>query len=711
MPYHSAYRAALVATLMTPMEFAVNSLFLAMKEGLVSKDERAMIQILAHATKDEVEHLKEAYLRIRQRTLESDIRKEFSGKERDFFLGLINAPRSHVDVAAVQDYIDRDVKELYLAGPGRGWLSNDIATFIKIITKHDNEYLAALNVAYGCQHGDTLVKAVEKQFGNNVLGKGMGAMILDRSDFYASELNQAIKGAGTDTDTLTRIIATQRHTMPAICRCYMLKYRKNLRQHLQQERAVGDTNYGKVLLSLLKVAEATGGKADLPSLSTTSEPSSTPSTPPQPAPGPSLETRSSSSPGNPPPERPLETRSNDNLGRPSSGPSLATHSYNSLDRMGHVPLPGVPRYPTVPAPGAAYPSADPFAPFNSSSSGDPTNGYPTSPYTTAPQGYPADPYTAAPYSYPASPYAATPYSYPADPGYGHPAYTATAAQYPTAAYTYPQQDDGSPSCPPAPDYMAHAFARISMNKIEEDKLRAERERKVAEQRAREDAQYAQQEAASYERTRVLEQQQREAKIAAERAHARRIEEGDARLAKELQEAEEEAANQRARQQAAIAALEKSRREQEAIARARAREREAEDARYAQELAEQDRQAAATAQRLRQEFEAEQAAERARAQQRAEEADRLYAQQLQQDEERRAAAEVQQRQAAAAEEQRRQAALAEEQRRRQAAAEAAAAARRQEEEDARLAERLYKEQLMQEDARIARQIAERENAGV
>eukprot|EP00983_Pelagomonas_calceolata_P131016 1161736-Pelagomonas_calceolata.AAC.5 len=137
-------------------------------------------------------------------------------------------------------------------------------------------YLTALNVAYGRKYGDSLVRAVEKQFSNNVLGKGakriankpghhqtyvwmhsplplclldegmralrhsalllcsifmhlptrcrawghsgilhllltqgMGAMILDRSDYYASELNKAIAGTGTDTDTLTRIVGIE----------------------------------------------------------------------------------------------------------------------------------------------------------------------------------------------------------------------------------------------------------------------------------------------------------------------------------------------------------------------------------------------------------------------------------------------------------------------------------------------------------------------
>eukprot|EP00967_Tisochrysis_lutea_P062025 scaffold79542_cov22-Tisochrysis_lutea.AAC.3 len=41
-------------------------------------------------------------------------------------------------------------------------------------------------------------------------------------------------------------IATQRHTIPAICHRYMNKFGKNLRHHMEQENAVKDTQYGKV---------------------------------------------------------------------------------------------------------------------------------------------------------------------------------------------------------------------------------------------------------------------------------------------------------------------------------------------------------------------------------------------------------------------------------------------------------------------------------
>ena len=68
-------------------------------------------------------------------------------------------------------------------------------------------YLAALNVAYGQAYGDTLQRAVEKEVSDSVISRGMSAMLLDRADYYASELNWAVAGAGTDKDTLTRVVS------------------------------------------------------------------------------------------------------------------------------------------------------------------------------------------------------------------------------------------------------------------------------------------------------------------------------------------------------------------------------------------------------------------------------------------------------------------------------------------------------------------------
>ncbi|KAF5831371.1 hypothetical protein DUNSADRAFT_13213 [Dunaliella salina] len=276
LPHQLKYSWALVATLLTREEFAALSLYRAVPS--LARDERGMIQILAHSTNEELEHIKKTFMRMYSKTLGHEMMDNFRhGDEREFFLALINAHRNHVDVAAAQDEIDQDVEGLYTASQG-GWSSSWLVKtsgFVHIITKHDNEYVAALNQAYAHAYGETLQRAMEKKIPHSALTKGISAMVMDRAEYFASELNRAISGVVTDSDTLTRIIATQRHTMPDICHSYMTKYGVSLRWHLEQQHAIKGTQYGKVLLSLLKVAEATG--QGVPKWSSTPQDSAQPS--------------------------------------------------------------------------------------------------------------------------------------------------------------------------------------------------------------------------------------------------------------------------------------------------------------------------------------------------------------------------------------------------------------------------------------------------
>ncbi len=48
-------------------------------------------------------------------------------------------------------------------------------------------YLRALNLAYGRAHGDTLIRAVEKEF-SGWLAEGLRAMVTDHDTYYAKLL-------------------------------------------------------------------------------------------------------------------------------------------------------------------------------------------------------------------------------------------------------------------------------------------------------------------------------------------------------------------------------------------------------------------------------------------------------------------------------------------------------------------------------------------
>mmetsp|Transcript_7596 Transcript_7596/g.20225 ORF Transcript_7596/g.20225 Transcript_7596/m.20225 type:complete len:308 (+) Transcript_7596:53-976(+) len=231
------YRRACLAALLSRHEHDAMMLHEAMKGA--GTDENAMIEILAHATQEDVGSIKKAYLAKYGKTLEHDIRGDTSGYTEKFFLGLINSLRDPGN----PEEIDRDIIELYHAGAAK-W-GTDESAFIQIVTKHDNEYVAALNVAYGRRFGDTLLAAVESEM-SGWLYKGLKAMLTPHDEYYARALFEAMDGAGTDDATLLRILPSRRHRLIEINNRFMNMYDKDLKHRVKKEVS---GRYAEILLN------------------------------------------------------------------------------------------------------------------------------------------------------------------------------------------------------------------------------------------------------------------------------------------------------------------------------------------------------------------------------------------------------------------------------------------------------------------------------
>ncbi|KAF5830894.1 hypothetical protein DUNSADRAFT_13904 [Dunaliella salina] len=231
------YRRACLGALLSKHEFDAMNLHNAMK-GL-GTDENAMIEILAHATWEDVEGIKEAYLARYGSTLDNDIEGDTSGFTENFFRCLINSPRD----AGNPEEIDRDVIELYHAGAAK-W-GTDESAFIEIVTKHDNEYVAALNVAYGRRFGDTLLAAVQSEM-SGWLYKGLKAMLTPHDEYFAHALFKAMDGAGTSDSTLLRILPSKRDRLVEINNRFMNMYDKDLKHRIKEEVS---GKYAEILLN------------------------------------------------------------------------------------------------------------------------------------------------------------------------------------------------------------------------------------------------------------------------------------------------------------------------------------------------------------------------------------------------------------------------------------------------------------------------------
>ncbi|KAF5830895.1 hypothetical protein DUNSADRAFT_13905 [Dunaliella salina] len=231
------YRRACLAALLTKPEHDALMLHNAMK-GL-GTDENAMIEILAHATREDVDSIKDAYLAKYGRTLEHDIEGDTSGYTKSFFFSLTNSLRD----AGNPEEIDRDIIELYHAGAAK-W-GTDESAFIDIVTKHDNEYVAALNVAYGRRFGNTLLGAVKSEM-SGWLYKGLKAMLTPHDEYFAHALFKAVDGAGTCDATLLRILPSKRDRLVEINNRFMNMYDKDLKHRIKEEVS---GKYAEILLN------------------------------------------------------------------------------------------------------------------------------------------------------------------------------------------------------------------------------------------------------------------------------------------------------------------------------------------------------------------------------------------------------------------------------------------------------------------------------
>lgn len=237
------YEKALVGTVLSRPEWDAKCLRSFMKG--VGTDERAMIQTLAHRTTAEIEAIKAAYLTMYGKTLAHDIEGDTSGLTKKFFLALVNNPRNESEKVDPVE-VSQDVNQLYYSGQGK-WGTDEDA-FIKIITKHGNNYLKALNLAYGRAYGDTLVKAVQKEM-SGWLAEGLEAMVTDHDRYYASLLHEAVDGVGTKDDLLIRILTSRRHRLYDINNAFMTLYGKSIPARIESEVS---GNYKRVVVGIVQ---------------------------------------------------------------------------------------------------------------------------------------------------------------------------------------------------------------------------------------------------------------------------------------------------------------------------------------------------------------------------------------------------------------------------------------------------------------------------
>uniref|UniRef100_A0A0R3WA18 Annexin n=1 Tax=Taenia asiatica TaxID=60517 RepID=A0A0R3WA18_TAEAS len=210
-------------------------------------NEGMLIDVLCTATNNEVKKIKEAYQDLTQKSLEDDVESETSGNFKRVLVALLQARR---ETDCDKSQAREDALEIYKAGEDK--LGTDESTFTRILCTRSYDQIRVINEIYQDEAGHDLIKAIEKETSGDYK-KVLSRIVLMSKDpigTVAEMLYRSMKGAGTNDDSLIRIIlAYSEDSLQKIQNKFDNTYEKTL-----VEMISGDTSgdYKKFLLAILE---------------------------------------------------------------------------------------------------------------------------------------------------------------------------------------------------------------------------------------------------------------------------------------------------------------------------------------------------------------------------------------------------------------------------------------------------------------------------
>ncbi len=126
-----------------------------------------------------------------------------SAPPKTIIIQLLKAERDE-NAPADPELAETQADELRAAGVGR-W-GTDESTFIDILCRSSRAHIEVLKETYERKYSMSLRKAIEKETGGD-FKRALIALQRDPINFYVQQLENAVKGFGTDNKTVVRILA------------------------------------------------------------------------------------------------------------------------------------------------------------------------------------------------------------------------------------------------------------------------------------------------------------------------------------------------------------------------------------------------------------------------------------------------------------------------------------------------------------------------
>ena len=242
---HGKFEDAMIALFADPIEYDADQLREAMK-GL-GTNEDTLIEIIASRPPHILRAVKERYQQKYQRDIETDVKKETHGTLQHLLIALLQCNRS-VNTNPNIDQCAQIAQEIYQAGEAK--LGTDSSVFNKYFCSLSPMELACVAQQYHKLTGHTILEAIDKEFSGDSK-KAFRTIVyatLSPSEYFATRVNDAIKGWGTKDHLLIRILITRDEIdMPQIKQFYKQLFGKDMVQAVKSDIS-GD--YQKLMVEL-----------------------------------------------------------------------------------------------------------------------------------------------------------------------------------------------------------------------------------------------------------------------------------------------------------------------------------------------------------------------------------------------------------------------------------------------------------------------------
>lgn len=233
----------ILALMAPPTIYDANELHKAIKG--VGTEDQVLIEILASRTCEEIQDIAKAYKKEHGGKLEKDIMGDTSGHYQKMMVILVQAGREEgVD----ESRVEKDAKELFAAGEEK--FGTDEDKFINILGNRSTEHLRKVFEAYKKIAGCDIEESLKEECTGNLEALLLAVVKCAKSvpAYFAESLRESMRRAGTDDETLIRIMVSRSEVdMLDIRAAYKKKYGDSLYSSIQEDT---DGDYQKALLYL-----------------------------------------------------------------------------------------------------------------------------------------------------------------------------------------------------------------------------------------------------------------------------------------------------------------------------------------------------------------------------------------------------------------------------------------------------------------------------